>query len=225
MPMKIFKSILPYLILTTLTIIWWRVETLISNYAWNPRGKEPLMLDISLTTIFIYKVMFWLIVGNVGLFAIISSLKQQRTRSAISATLTVIIFFMGGQWVNKELAGAYFNVFRNQSVTEEYMEIPILKAGYHIGPELTIYIDNRSTDDRRYAISGLGKIKYEPATKTLERILLDATEPDYIRADALMSLKSIGTRDAKRIVGDFEKSGDKNVLNSGENRSENGNSR
>lgn len=55
---------------------------------------------------------------------------------------------------------------------------------------------NKSTDDRRYAISGLGKIKYVSAVKTLEKILLDGTEPEYIRADALMSLKSIGTKEA-----------------------------
>ena len=213
MPMKILKTILPYLILTTLTIAWWRVATLTSNYAWNPKGKEPLMLDIYLTTIFIYKVLFWLIVGNAGLFAIISSLKGERVISAISAVLTVLIFFVGGQWVNKELAFSYFAVFRNQSVTEEYIERPILNSGYYIGTELTKYIQDKSTDNRRFAISGLGKIKYEPATKTLENILLDATEPDFMRADALMALKSIGTRETEKIVSDFEKSGDKNVLN------------
>jgi HEAT repeat protein len=97
-------------------------------------------------------------------------------------------------------------------VSEEYVERPILEAGYHIGPELEAYIQNRSTEDRRYAISALGKIKYDPAIKTLESILVDGTEADYIRADAFMSLKSIATKEAERIIADFRKSGDKNVL-------------
>lgn len=160
LPMKILKTILPYLILTTIVIVWWKVATTTSNYAWNPKGKEVLMLDISLTTIFVYKVLFWLTVGNAGLFAIVSSLKGKKMTSAISAILTITIYFIGGHWVDKEVAFSYFTVFRNQSVTEEYAERPILEAGYHIGPELEMYIQNRLTDDRRYAINGLGKIKY-----------------------------------------------------------------
>lgn len=50
-----------------------------------------------------------------------------------------------------------------------------------------------------------------PGIKTLESILLDGTESDYIRANALMSLKSIGTKETEQIM-DFEKSGDKDVL-------------
>src|SRR5688572_17331367 len=102
MPMKILKTILPYLILTTIVIVWWKVATMTSNYAWNPKGKELLMLDISLTTIFVYKVVFWLTAGNVGLFAIISLLKGKRMSSTISAILTVLIYFVAEHWVDKE---------------------------------------------------------------------------------------------------------------------------
>ena len=210
--MPIVKAILPYLILTIVTIVWWKFATLTDKYAWNPAGKELLMLDISLTTIFIYKVIFWLIVGNSALFAFIAYLKHKRRTALVSGILTLLVYFLGGHWVNKELAFSYFAVFRNQSVSEEFIERPILESGYYIGPELTEYIQEKSVDDRRYAISGLGKIKYEPATSKLASILFDANEPDYIRADAFVALKSIGTSEIKTLVSEFETKGDTSVL-------------
>jgi hypothetical protein len=210
--MAIVKAILPYFILTILTIVWWKFATLIDKYAWNPAGKELVMLDISLTTIFIYKVVFWLIVGNSALFTFITYLKRKRKIALVSGLVTLLVYFFGGHWVNKEVAFAYFAVFRNQSVSEEFIERPVLESGYYIGPELTEYIPKKSAKDRRYAISGLGKIKYEPATSTLAGILFDLDEPDYIRADAFVALKTIGTQDSHAVITDFEKKGDPNVL-------------
>ena len=203
--MAIAKRILPYFILTIVTIVWWKFTTLTDKYAWNPAGKELLMLDISLTTIFVYKVVFWLIVGNSALFAFIAYLKHKRKTALLSGLLALLVYFFGGHWVNKELAFSYFAVFRNQSVSEEFIEQPILECGYHIGPHLTEYIQEKSAEYRRYAISGLGKIKYEQATSTLANILFDVNEPDYIRADAFVALRSIGTKDVREIITDFER--------------------
>lgn len=205
MLMTIITRLLPYLIFTTLTIVWWKAATWTSNYAWFPNGKELLMLDISLTTIFIYKLLFWLTVGNLGLFAIINSVKEKPIFAMGAAILTISIFLIGGQWVNKKLAFSYFAVFKNQSVTEEYIEEPILESGYYIGGKLIEYIQDKSVKYRRYAISGLGKIRYKPGTTTLRHILVDTNEPDYIRADALEALKSIGTSETKKIIDDFQK--------------------
>lgn len=174
---------------------------------------SPAMLDISLTTIFIYKVIFWLIVGNSALFAFMIYLKGKRKIALVSGSLALLVYFFGGHWVNKELAFSYFAVFRNQSVSEGFIERPILESGYYIGPELTEYIQEKSAEDRRYAISGIGKIRYEPATSTLASILFDLDEPDYIRADAFVALKTIGTKDSHAVITDFAKKGDPNLMN------------
>ena len=206
------RRILPYFILTILTIVWWKFATLTDKYAWNPAGKELLMLDISLTTIFVYKVVFWLIVSNSALFAFIAYLKHKRNTALVSGLLALLVYFFGGHWVNKELAFSYFAVFRNQSVSEEFIDRPILESGYYIGPELTQYIQEKSAEDRRYAISRLGKIKYEAAISTLTTILIDVNEPGYIRADAFVALRSIGTKDAYEVITDFERTGEQNIL-------------
>jgi hypothetical protein len=210
--MTIVKRILPYFILTILTLVWWKFATLTDKYAWNPVGKELLMLDISLTTIFVYKVILWLMIGNGALFTFLTYRKGKKRLALTSGLAILLVYFFGGHWVNKELAFSYFAVFRNQSVSEEFIERPILESGYYIGPELTEYIQEKSAEDRRYAISGLGKIRYEPATSTLASILFNVEEADYIRADAFMALKAIGTKDAHAVITDFAKKGDPNVL-------------
>ena len=82
--MAIIRRILPYLILSALTIVLWKFETLTDKYAWNPHGKERFLLDISLNTIFAFKVIFWLIVGNGALYAFISYLREKRTLAIVS---------------------------------------------------------------------------------------------------------------------------------------------
>ena len=52
-----------------------------------------------------------------------------------------------------------YKMVRNQSVSEEFIERPILESGYYIGRKLTEYIQEKSAEDTRYAISGLGKNK------------------------------------------------------------------
>ena len=62
------KKILPYF-LTSISVVglWWLL-TGTDNYAWNPKGKEILMLYIALTSIFYYKTIFWLVIANVAVF-------------------------------------------------------------------------------------------------------------------------------------------------------------
>lgn len=208
---RAIRTIFPYLILSAVIITWWRVETLTDKYAWNPQGKDLLMLDLHLSIIFVYKMLFWLVVGNTALFAFISYLKKRIIISLTGAVVAALVYFSGGRWVNRELAFSYFVVFRNQSVSEEYIERPILESGYYIGSDLTKYIQNRSVEHRRYAISGLGKIRYEPATSALRDILFDTGEPDEIRADALVALRSIGTNETEKIIKEFRRKGDSQI--------------
>ena len=56
---------------------------------------------------------------------------------------------------------------------------------------------------RRYAIGGLEKLKYKPATPTLIKILLDKSEIDVFRADAFVALTSFDTDETRKIISTF----------------------
>lgn len=92
------------------------------------------MLDIALTTIFFYKMIFWLIVGNGALLSFSTYLQGKQKLAFTSGFVAIVVYFFGGYWVNKELAFSYFAVFRNQSVPERLIERPILESGNYIGP-------------------------------------------------------------------------------------------
>lgn len=197
------KKILPHFLTSIFVVGLWWLFTGTDNYAWNPKGKEILMLDIALTSIFYYKTIFWLVIANVTVFAIRQLLDKNYKTTAITALLTVIFYFAVGQIVDKKCAFHYYTVFHNQSVTEEYIQEPILNAGYQIGPILTENIAYKEMKYRRYAIRGLEKIEYEPATPTLIKILLDKSELDVFRADAFQALTIFDTDETREIISTF----------------------
>ena len=208
---KHIKSILPYLITTIAVIVFWKIWTETDNYAFNPKGKEVFQLDIALSIIFLYKVSFWLILSNLIVFTVRQFIRKKRVSLIVSLILTVIFYFSLKPFVDKKCAPFYYTVFVNQSVSEGYITRVIKEAGYEIGPLLTEKIQNKQLKYRRYAISGLGKIKYKPATLTLENILLDSTETDYFRADAYDVLKQFDTKESKKIIDKFKAEASSNV--------------
>jgi len=200
---RVLLKILPYVLTSLLVVVFWKIWTGTDNYAWNPKGKELLCLDIALISIFYYKTIFWLFVANLTVFAVIQ-LKRKKYKIAGSVLLlTIGIYIFAGQYVNKKCAPFYYRVFLCQSVMEGYLTRPILEAGYHIGPILTEEIADKEMKRRRYAIGGLAKIKYKPATETLKQILLDKTENEVFRADAYETLHSFNTEETKKILNNF----------------------
>lgn len=217
--MAVLKKLLPY-ILTSLAVSGlWRLFTMTDNYAWSPKGKERLILDIALTTIFIYKTIFWFVVANLSVFIIKSSFKNRYKTAGITALISVTFYFTAGQIVDKNCAFSYYMVFVNQSVAEEYLQDPIKEAGYHIGSILTEKIKDKQMELRRYAIGGLGDIKYKPATETLQKILVDTTETEYVRADAFVVLTKFNTETSNKVLSNFKSSAidpsDKKVIELG----------
>lgn len=214
------KKILPYFLTSIFVVGLWWLLTGTDNYAWNPVGKELLMLEIALISIFYYKTLFWLVVANVTVFVIRQLLRKNYKTTAITALLTTIFYFAVGQVVDKKCAFHYYSVFHNQSVSEEYIDKPILEAGYQIGPIVTENIADKEMKYRRYAIGGLEKIKYKPATPTLTKILLDKSEIDVFRADAYQALTTFDTEETRKILMDFKNqatdSTDKKVVELGE---------
>lgn len=199
--------------------LWW-LFTRTDNYAWFPKGKETLMLDIALISIFYYKTLFWLVIANVTVFAVRQLLHKNYKTTTITALFAIVFYFLVGQVVDKKCAFHYYSVFHNQSVSEEYINRPILEAGYQIGPIITENIAYKEMKYRRYAIGGLEKIKYKPATQTLTKILLDKSELVVFRADAYKVLIAFDTEETRKVLTDFKNQAtdsiDKKVVELGE---------
>ena len=200
---RVLLKILPFVLTSLVVVVFWKIWTETDNYAWNPQGKELLFLDIALTSIFFYKTVFWLFVANLAVLIVIQLKRKKYKIAGITILIAIVFYVFVGQYVNKKCAPSYYQVFLNQSVAEGYITKPILEAGYYIGAVLTEEIANKEMKYRRYAISGLEKIKYRPATETLKRILLDKTEIEVFRADAYETLHSFDTEETRKILNDF----------------------
>jgi hypothetical protein len=197
------KKILPYILTSLLVIGFWKLWTWTDNYAFSPQGKDLLMLDIALTSIFIYKTIFWLVIANLTVLTFQRLRVKNYKVAGIIFSLTVAFYFAAGHYVNKKCAFHYYSVFINQSTMEEQLTRPILEAGYQIGPIITENIADKEMKYRRYAIGGLEKIKYKPATPTLTKILLDKSEIDVFRADAFQALTTFNTDETRKIISTF----------------------
>ncbi|PHS63380.1 MAG: hypothetical protein COB12_09530 [Flavobacterium sp.] len=175
------------------------------NYAWNPIGKELLMLDIALTSIFFYKTIFWLVTANLTVFGLMQLRKKKFKTAGIVIALTLSYHFTVGQVIDKKCAFHYYSVFHNQSVAEGYIARPIEEAGYEIGEILTEKIVDKEMKYRRYAILGLQKIDYQPATELMGQILFDNSELEIYRADAYETLKTFDNEKSNKLLGEFRK--------------------
>ena len=218
--MTTVKKILPYILTSVLVIGFWKLWTWTDNYAFNPKGKELLMLDIALTSIFIYKTIYWLVFANLTVLTIQKVRVRNYKFAGTIFALIIVFYFTAGMYVNKKCAFHYYSVFINQSTMEEQLTRPILEAGYEIGPIVTENIADKKMKYRRYAIGGLEKIKYKPATPTLTKILLDKSELDVFRADAYKALTAFDTDETRKILTDFKNQAtdslDKKVVELGE---------
>lgn len=216
---RILLKILPFVLTSLLVIVFWKIQTGTDNYAWNPQRKELLFLDIALISIFFYKTLFWLFVANLAVFIVIQLKRRKYKIAGVALLLTIFFYIFAGQYVNKKCAPFYYRIFLNQSVTEDYITRPILEAGYYIGHILTEKIADKEMKYRRYAIGGLAKIKYKPATEVLKRILFDKTENEVFRADAYETLHSFNTEKTRKILNYFKNQAidtlDKKVLELG----------
>lgn len=183
----------------------WKLLTWTDNYAWNPKGKELLMLDIALTSIFFYKTIFWLVIVNLIVLGLIQFRKKNFKTAAIVIVLTLTYHFTFEELINKKCAPHYYSVFQNQSVAEGNIVDPIEIAGYEIGPILTDNIAVKEMKYRRYAILGLQRIDYQPATDLLGRILFDCSELVIYRADAYETLKIFDNEISNKLISEFRR--------------------
>lgn len=201
----ITEKILPYLITSLLVIVFWKMWTWTDNYAWNPEGKELQMLDIALTSIFFYKTIFWMVTANIFVFGLLHLRKKNFKTAGIVIVLTLTYHFTVGTAIDKKCAFHYYSVFHNQSVTEEYIIRPIEDADYEIGQILTEKIKDKEMKSRRYAILGLQRIDYQPATELMGKILFDNTELEVYRADAYATLRIFNNDKGNELLNRFRR--------------------
>ncbi len=131
------------------------------------------------------------------------TIRRNFRTARIFGIFTILFYLVIGQVVQKKCAQDYYTVFMNQSTMEDLMQRPIKEAGYYIGPILTEEISDMGMKNRRYAIAGLGEIKYKPSIPVLKKILNDRSELDYFRTDALETLMIFDSKDSKRIINEF----------------------
>jgi len=215
------KKILPYILTSILVIGFWKLLTWTESYAFCQQGKEMIMLDTALTSIFIYKTIFWLVILNLTVLSFQRLIVKNYKIAGTIFSLTLVFYFIVGHSINKKCAFHYYSVFINQSILEEeQLTRPILEAGYQIGSIITENIPDKEMKYRRYAIGGLEKIKYNPATQTLTKILFDKNEKDVFRTDAYQALTTFDTEKTRKILLDFKNqasdSTDKKVIELGE---------
>lgn len=201
---RYFKKTLPYLIISLLVIGFWKLWTLPENYAWHPKGKELLVLDIALTSIFFYKTIFWLVTANLTVFGFLQLKKKKFKTAGVVIALTLAYHLTVGQVIDKKCAFYYYSVFQNQSVAERYLVEPITEAGPEIGPILTEKIQDKEMKYRVYAMLGLQKLNYKPATETMTSILLDSSESIVYRANAYEFLQTIKTDKSRKVLKKYQ---------------------
>lgn len=94
--------------------------------------------------------------------------------------------------------------FHSNIAAEDMLMDPIILGGKKVVPLIINEVQRRDMPRRRYAIGFLGNGLYPEAIPTLEKILEDETEKDYIRGDALKAIYQIdsshGTKKAELYV-------------------------
>jgi hypothetical protein len=81
--------------------------------------------------------------------------------------------------------------FYDNDGPEDTLMDPLILAGDGVVPVVLKEVKNKHMPRRRYAIGFLGNGSYKSALPSLEGILQDSAEEDYIRGDALQSIYMI----------------------------------
>ena len=200
---KLLFKIIPFVLTSLLVVGYWKLSTLTEFYAWNPQGEELLLLETALTSIFFYKTTLWLLVSNSIMLSVTLIIRKKLKMAGTALLLSGVLFVFVGKFVKNQCAPLYYEVFLNQSVPEELILEPVLKAGYGIGPFLSEGILDRANKHRRYAILGIQELRYVQATDILRHILFDDTENEHCRVDAYEALHSFDTEETRKTLKCF----------------------
>jgi hypothetical protein len=206
------KRILQYILLfTTILVIniliWltWSLVTDESNYIWNEVSEEnKKIINKACSGIFWIKYYVWGISINLAIGGIFFFFKNIKWGALLLAS-SLLVYMTGNALFNKHLVNNYFLIYMHQSVSKEYMVLPIMDAGYDIGEYIEPVVLNRKMSEniRIYGIEGLGEISYTPAIKNLFNILKDKKEPVKIRLAAYSALLKFEENEVEGYLDNF----------------------
>ncbi len=107
-----------------------------------------------------------------------------------------------------ERALAAFYRGPDEDAAEDMLMDPLILAGSRVVPLVLREVERSDMPLRRYAIGFLGNGSYTKALPTLERILGNADEIDYFRADALVSIYKIDRQHGMALAPEYQRSDD-----------------
>jgi hypothetical protein len=129
-----------------------------------------------------------------------------RYMSAVTVMLAASAFASGSDenrcpaWAEPDnvcpIVGENSDLWRDfySATSEEHHMAILLSAGPNAGPVLTEASGITLIYGRRYIITALGQLGYEPALEVLSEISHDQHEPEWIRSDASSAIHAIQLR-------------------------------
>lgn len=158
------------------------------NYMWQPSYNNYAKLEKSCYLIITTKTILWALF-YIFIYYTLTKFNIGRWKWILIFIIVYIIGFFFIRTFDRFInANNFYNIFINQSVSEDYILVPIIDGGYFVGKYLNNNILDTNMMNRRYAIEGLGLIKYKPAIENLESIIENNDTEDYIKESATKSL-------------------------------------
>jgi hypothetical protein len=197
-----YKTIVHFL-LSLLVVLYWLVSTDSSNYSWNPKGEELDLIDTATWKIFLFKCTFWLILTNILIYSLFELIRKSLAKVLFSFFIFAISLIFIKPFINRECADYYFTIFKNQSVSEEYIDDVIYEAGYYIGLKINNELLNSDFKYRDYAIGTLADIEYYPSIENLIRLLNKEETPQHTKDRIVTELIEFGTDQSLNAVEEY----------------------
>ncbi|HVD96556.1 MAG TPA: HEAT repeat domain-containing protein [Cytophagaceae bacterium] len=204
---KISKNILlvTLLVLVNLAIfLFCKILTDEGNFIWSKIDPTKRFL-VSMACMDLMRIKYFVYANSINFFLLGTyfAYYYRKTLGVLTMVLGVLIFFGGNKLFKEEVVRNYYIIFKNQKVPEDFVLEPVKSAGEDIGKYLMSDVRNILSPVRKYAITGVGEIRYAPATNELNEILHDLKEKPEIRGEAYLALVKIGTERSASYVRIF----------------------
>ena len=187
------------------------------NYIWYKTSSERVLL-VSMASLDLMRIRYFIYANSINFFlmGIYFAYYYRKIMGLAIAVLGVAIFFGGNKLFEENIIENYYVLFKNQNVPEDFILEPVKSAGKGIGKELLKDVNNKYSPLRKYAIAGLGEIKYEAAADTINNILHNLDENSEIRGEAYLALLKMNTEKsasyARIFIGSIHPVADQGVI-------------
>jgi hypothetical protein len=164
------------------------------NYIWAKTDPNRKLL-ISIASLDLMRIKYFIYANSINFFllGIYFAYDYKKRLGLIIAALGIVIFFGGKKLFEAETIENYYIIFQNQNVPTDFILEPVKSAGKGIGPYLMKDVSNKRSPLRKYAIAGLGEIRFEPSAEAINNILHDLNEDPQIRGEAYLALLKMKT--------------------------------